>query len=202
MARSGDRFDAARNRTSIGISSIPPTDLLLFDHAQENDDGSVQLWLVNDTLNSIDTELEIALKAFAAATVWSDTLAVSIAANRAAIGWRAEGNRLANDRRHLPTVRVGDHIFPANRHFFVPIKDLDRPPPPAPEIKTEQRGSHEIAVHLGSPAYLYFVHLLVVDDRTRFSDNYFDLADSETTTTFVRNDAVPLSPRDVTVRWR
>ena len=116
--------------------------------------------------------------------------------------WRAEANRLAGDRRHVLTVRARDNIFPANRYFFAPIKDLDRPSPPAPEIKVEQRGAHEITVHLATSAYLYFVHLLVADERTRFSDNYFDLAAGETTTVFVRNKAVPLSRDDVVVRWR
>ena len=42
----------------------------------------------------------------------------------------------------------------------------------------------------------------IIGDDIRDSDNYFDLADRETTTIFVRNDAVPLGPHDVTVRWR
>jgi beta-mannosidase len=166
------------------------------------DDGAVELWIVNDTLNSIDTDVEIALKAFGGGTVWSESTTASVGPNRVEIMWRAEGKRLSSDSRHVLTVRARDNIFPANRHFFVPIKDLDRPSPPAPEIKFEQRGPHAIAVHLGAATYLYFVHLLVADERTRFSDNYFDLADGETTTVIVRNEAVALSRDDVVVRWR
>ncbi len=165
-------------------------------------DGSVELWLVNDTLNSIDTELEVALKSFTGATIWSDSIAATVGANRVGMVWRADGTRLAADTRHALTVRALENIFPANRHFFAPIKDLDRPPPPAPAIEFEQRGSHEIAVHLATSAYLYFVHLLVADERTRFSDNYFDLADDETATILVRNEAVALSSDDLVVRWR
>jgi beta-mannosidase len=165
-------------------------------------DGSVELWIVNDTLDSIDTELEVALKSFADGTIWSDTIAASVSANRVGIVWQAEGKRLAADPRHVLTVRAREKFFPANRHFFASIKDLDRPPPPAPEIEIEQRGSHEIAVHLAASAYLYFVHLLVADERTRFSDNYFDLADDETVTVLVRNEAVALNSDDVVVRWR
>ncbi len=120
------------------------------------DDGAVELWIVNDTLNSIDIEVEIALKTFTGGTVWSDSIAASIGANRVEMVWRAEGKRLAGDSRHVLTVRARDNIFPANRHFFAPIKDLDRPAPPAPEIKIEQRGSHEIAVHLGSDCLSLF----------------------------------------------
>lgn len=166
------------------------------------DNGSVELWVVNDTLNSIDTELKIALKDLAGGTVWSDSIGASIGANRAEMVWRAESKRLANDRHHVLTVRARNDIFPANRYFFVPIKDLDRPAPPAPEIKFEQRSAHEIAVHLATSAYLYFVHLQIADERTRFTDNYFDLADGETMTVVVRNEAVALTRDDVVVRWR
>jgi beta-mannosidase len=165
-------------------------------------DGSVELWLVNDTLNSIDTELEVAVKSFAGGTIWSDSIVATVGANQVGMVWRAEEKRLAADPRHVLTVRARNNIFPANRHFFAPIKDLERPPQPAPEIKFEQRGSHEIAVHLATSAYLYFVHLMVADERTRFSDNYFDLAAHETTTVLVRNEAVALRPGDVVVRWR
>jgi beta-mannosidase len=166
------------------------------------DDGAVELWIVNDTLNSIDTEVEVALKAFGGGTVWSESIAGSVGANGVEIVWRANGKRLASDGRHVLAVRARDNVFPANRHFFVAIKDLDRSPPPAPEIRFEQRGAHEIAVHLGTSDYLYFVHLLVADEGTRFSDNYFDLAEGETTTVLVRNEAVALSRDDVVVRWR
>ena len=165
-------------------------------------DGSVELWIVNDTMNSIETELEVALKSFAGGTIWSDTIAASVGANRVETVWRAEGKRLAADHRHVLTVRSRNNISPANRHFFAPIKDLDRPPSAAPEIEIEQRGQHEIAVHLTAAAYLHFVHLLVADERTLFSDNYFDLADDETTTILVRNEAVAVSSNEVIVRWR
>ena len=166
------------------------------------DDGAVELWIVNDTLNSIDSEVEIALRSFAGGSVWSDSIGASIGANQVAMVWRAEAKRLANDRHHVLTVRTRNNIFPANRYFFVPIKDLDRPAPAAPEITFEQRGAHEIAVNLATSAYLHFVHLQVADERTRFSDNYFDLAAGETRTVVVRNEAIALSRDDIVVRWR
>ena len=70
------------------------------------------------------------------------------------------------------------------------------------EIEIEQSGAHELAVHLGSRAYLYFVHLLVADERTRFSDNYFDLAGGEKRTVRITNESAPLGRDDVVVRWR
>jgi beta-mannosidase len=105
------------------------------------DDGAVELRIVNDTMNSIDTELEIALKAFAGGTVWSDSIAASVGANQVGMVWRAEGKRLAGDRRHVLTVRARDNIFPANRDFLAPIKDLERPAPAAPRDQVRAKRS-------------------------------------------------------------
>lgn len=166
------------------------------------DDGGVELWVVNDTLNSIEAELEVALKTFSGERVWSDSVAKSVGANQVAVVWRADATRLDVDSRHVLTVRAHNNLVPPNRHFFAPIKDLNRITPSSMEIEIEQSGAHELAVHLGSRAYLYFVHLLVADERTRFSDNYFDLAGGEKRTVLVRNESAPLGRDDVVVRWR
>jgi len=42
----------------------------------------------------------------------------------------------------------------------------------------------------------------VSDERTDFSDNYFDLAGGESRTLMLRNDALVLTPDRVTIRWR
>ncbi len=100
------------------------------------------------------------------------------------------------------TVASPEGLFPANRHFFAAIKDLDRPAPAAPDIRFAARGPHEIAVHVAARDYLFFVHLLVADERTRFGDNYVDIVGGETRVLTVRNDAIALTPEDITVRWR
>ncbi len=166
------------------------------------DDGSVELWVVNDSLNSLDAELEVALKTFSGETIWSDSVVERVGANQVGIVWRGDAAKLVVDARHVLTLRAHNNLVPPNRHFFAPIKDLERVAPSSIEIEIEQKGTHELAVHLGARAYLYFVHLLTGDERSRFSDNYFDLAGGEQRTVLVRNESAPLRRDDVVVRWR
>lgn len=53
-----------------------------------------------------------------------------------------------------------------------------------------------------APAYVTYVHLIVPDEHTRFSDNYFDLAAGERRTIVVTNQTTPLTPAMVSMGWR
>ena len=165
------------------------------------DDG-VELWIVNDTLNPVRGEASVALRAFAGDTPWTEDAAFEVGSNESRCVWRAEAARLTADGGHALTVASPDGLFPANRHFFVAIKDLDRSSVAPPRVEIDQRGPHELAVRLTASTWLYFVHILVDDPRTRFSDNHIDLATGESRILTVRNDAVALGPDDVAVRWR
>ena len=96
------------------------------------------------------------------------------------------------------TVRGG---FPDNRHFFAPIKDLERDPV-RPEVDITPTGEHELKVRLEAPAYAYFVHLEIPDEFARFSDNYFDLEAGQQRTISVTNEKRELRPENIRVRWR
>ncbi len=69
-------------------------------------------------------------------------------------------------------------------------------------MRISSRGDHELTVDLRAPAYLYYVHLIVPDEHTQFSDNYFDLAPGETRTVVVTNPRRALTPDTVSIRWR
>jgi hypothetical protein len=69
-------------------------------------------------------------------------------------------------------------------------------------VRFEQRGTHEVAVHITPTDYLWFIHLLVADEATVFSDNYVDIAAGETRTLVIRNATAPLTPEAITLRWR
>ena len=169
-------------------------------------DGAVELWIVNDTLNSIDTEVEIGLKTFGGGTVWSESIAASVEENGVEIVWRAQGKRLAADRRHVLTVHARDNVYPANRHFFVPIKDLDRPSPACPRNQGRARGAHEIAVHLSTSDYLCFLFISLsptngLDSAITIFSIFWWTARRRRSSS--GNEAVALSRDDVAVvRWR
>jgi beta-mannosidase len=165
------------------------------------DDGAIELWITNDTLTDVSDAVLIQLGTFAAGTVWEERHQVQVPANSSQAVWRGEAPHVVTGPDHYLAVRSPAGRFPANRHFFAAIKDLPRPVV-EPEISLSSRGEHELLVQVRAPAYLYYVHLIVPDERTHLSDNYFDLAAGESRTVVVTNRAIALTPDLVSVRWR
>jgi beta-mannosidase len=163
------------------------------------DDGGLELWIVNDGMAPVSGVLDIALHAFDGGAEWSEAVEYNVPATTSARVWSGE---VAGSPGHVISVTSPDGIFPANRHFFAPIKDLDRADPPAPDVRMEALSPNEVAVHITAKTYTWFVHLLVADEATIFSDNYVDIPEGETKTVLVRNAVRPLGPDDITVRWR
>jgi len=165
------------------------------------DDGSVELWITNDTLEAINDKIVVQLGTFASGTVWEEQLLVQVPANCSRVFWQSDGQQIVASPEHYLAVRSMTKKFPPNRHFFTAIKDLQRPVVP-PEITFTNNGEHEVLVHLQAPVYLYYVHLVVPDENTHFSDNYFDLAAGERCTIVVTNQTIPLTHDMVSVGWR
>ena len=92
-------------------------------------------------------------------------------------------------------------LVPGNRHFFAPVKDLQYIPS-QPEITITPHSEHELHVHMRAVTYTYFLHLIVPDERTHFTDNYFDLEAGESRTIVVTNRSIALTPEMVTAGWR
>ena len=164
------------------------------------DDGSVELWVTNDTMKAVEGEAVIGLDDFSGKSVWSEPCTFHAPPTSSGVVWRGGADKVAADPGRILTVRTAGDVFPENCHFFAPIKDLVRDRNARPSVEIEQRGPNELAVRLKAESYLYFVHLLVPFEETRFSDNYFDLRAGQECTITVTNVARPLSPDDVAVR--
>jgi beta-mannosidase len=168
-----------------------------------DEDGSVELWLTNDTRDEIADRVTVRLGTFDGTVVWEETIPILLGAqqSRSVASWNRQ--RLVGLPDRYLAVRSAGGRFPANRHFFAPIKDLVRPGR-SPEMAITQVSPHELRVELrgASDGYALFVHLLVSHEATRFSDNYLDLAPGEARVVTVTNDQVPLSPAMVTLGWR
>ncbi len=166
-------------------------------------DGGVALWLTNDTLAEVSDTITVQLGTFGGEVLHAETFEARIAANASAKvrAWTAAELPGGPDR-YLAVWAAGES-FPANRCFFGMIKDLERSPA-APGVEIIQAGERELQVTLAAPpdGYVYFAHLIVPDEHTRYTDNYFDLRPGETRTITVTNPLTPLSPAMVTVRWR
>jgi beta-mannosidase len=164
-------------------------------------DGSVELWLTNDTLSEVRDDTTVRLASFEGETMWEENIQVRVSANasRPVAHWPADQVKGAPDR--YLTAHSGGDFFPKNRHFFAAIKDLRRIPL-EPDVSIIPTGMHELTVRLKAPVYAYFVHLEVPDEATGFSDNYFDLEPGEERTIIVTNNVRALSAENVKVGWR
>ena len=165
------------------------------------EDGGLELWLTNDTLQEVADTVRVRLATFAGELLWQGEREVRVGANESRPVWCWQAGELPGGPDRYVAVRSQAGLFPANRHFFALPKDLERTPPPL-DVHIEQAGAHELRVRLRAPAYAYFVHLFVPDEATRYSDNYFDLEPGEERVVTIRNDVRPLAPEMVTVRAR
>ena len=164
-------------------------------------DGSVELWLTNDTLSDVEDDVNVRLATFEGEKIWEDRLQVQAPANTSlpVARWSADIASGAPDR-YLSVSSSSDR-FPSNRHFFAAIKDLERATV-EPEIDITPTTANELTVRLKASAYAYFIHLEVPDASTRFSDNYFDLEPEEERTIVVTNENISLTPEILKIRWR
>ena len=165
------------------------------------EDGSVELWITNDTAAPVEDTVTVRLGTFDGAAVWTEDHAIAAPVRGSQAVQRWDAGRLDGAPDRYLAVRSASDVFPANRHFFAAIKDLRRAPS-APEVTVSAVGPRELTVHLRATAYAYFVHLLALDETARFSDNYFDLAPGESRAITVTNASAPLDRDSVEVRWR
>ncbi|MBX3080546.1 MAG: glycoside hydrolase family 2 protein [Anaerolineae bacterium] len=166
-----------------------------------HDDGSVELWLTNDTLQAVTTTVTVALRAFTGATVWADTTPVTIAANDSQPVLRWDADCFTDRTAHYLSVASSDDAFPRNRAFFGMIKDVERVPV-APTVQIAQISPHELRATLTAPAFAYFVHFTVASETVQFSDNYFDLEPDETKVVTITDAQHPLRPTDISLAYR
>ncbi len=162
-------------------------------------DGSVSLWVVNDTLAEVTDEVVWRLGTFDGQTLREEKLEIAVPANGVSRIAHISTSILSGDpAQHYLYVHSVHGLFPDNRHFFVPIKDLKRPPARLRVEKIATDGSIEVRV--ASDVYAYFVKLTVPVEGTRFSDNYFDLFPGQEKVIRVWNaQGQRLAPDDIAV---
>jgi beta-mannosidase len=163
------------------------------------DDGGVELWITNDTLDTLRGEAIVELGTFDGDTIWSVPWAYDVEPNGSKPVWQASAVQLGSSASRFLTVSSSNDVFETNRCFFAAIKDLDRPKGKLPEVEIEVVSAHELHVHLATATYLYFVHITTPHGWTYFSDNYFDMRCGETRTIIVRNPGMEISPQDVQI---
>lgn len=167
------------------------------------DDGGVELWITNDRLTALNDSLTVRLGTFDGITVWEERIAVQAAGQTSMVVARWDAGRLAPSANRYLAVRSGDQQFPTNRHFFAPIKDLQRAPV-RPDVRTTQIDRHRLRIELTAPpnSYVFFANLFVPREGTRYSDNFLDLEPAERRVIEISNAFAELEPTMVGIGWR
>ena len=164
-------------------------------------DGSLELWLTNDTGDHVEDTVAVRLGTFEGAVVRDEKHVVAVAprTSRAVHRWEQGDLPGAPDRYLAVTSQTGR--FDTNRHFFAVIKDLQRTRPTV-ESRIDVLDQHTLRVELTATAFAYFAHLLASDPATRFSDNYVDVLPGQPTVVYSSNAQARLHPHDIAVEWR
>jgi beta-mannosidase len=165
--------------------------------------GALELWVTNDTPEPVRDVARVGLRRFAGgAALHEEEVAVDVPAlaSRRVRSWPA--GELPGGADRYAAVRSASGAFPANRHFFVAIKDLEREPGRV-EHAVEALDERTLAVRLRAvDGYAYFVHMAVPDGAARFSDNYLELEPGEERVVTVSVADGELRPGEVSVRSR
>lgn len=161
----------------------------------------IELWVVNDTLAPVEGNVEIRIESFDGSECSLSVAAYLVAPNASRCIWHSD-DIARYDERHVLSVRETANAFPANQHFFAPVKDLKRHAPGAPWIAMTRVNPRTIAITLTASDYLYFVHVLCDDPKVAFDDNYLHLRAGESRViTATHQDGAP-EPDAFTLRWR
>jgi beta-mannosidase len=159
-------------------------------------DGN-ELWVTNDTGEAVEDVARVRLGTFAGGVLSDEEVAFSVAAHSSRCVHRFETDGAAD--RYLA---VRSDAFPGNRHFFAPVKDLEREPARLDHVFEAVAGERALHVRLRADAYAYFVHLAHPDERVRFSDNYLELEPGEERRVVLTHPEAAPRPQDVSVRAR
>jgi beta-mannosidase len=167
-------------------------------------DGAAELWVTNDTGAAVRDTAYVRLGRFTGGDpLHAEEVEVDVPAHSSSCVRRWAAGALEGRADRYLAVRAVDGAFPANRHFFAAIKDLDRPPGRV-EHAVERADAGALAVKLRAHAgtFAYFVQVAVPDGGVRLSDNYVELDPGEERTIVLVPGDGGLAPDDVTVRAR
>jgi beta-mannosidase len=164
------------------------------------DDGSIELWITNDTLQPLSGQAQVRLRRFSGEVLWESEPGFAQPANCSGIVRRWPAREIKKDLDCYLSVSSAEDLFPANRHFFGMFKDLRRDPV-QPELTLTSLDEHSLRAGLTAGAFAYFVHLSSTEDNTRFNDNYFDLQPGEAKEILIENRAAILTPDKISLGW-
>jgi beta-mannosidase len=168
---------------------------LLYTFRQE-EDGSVTLWGVNDTLQETSSELRLRRLRLDGGTLSDEVHRVKVPANSAQQLLQLPPAQDARTEFLVVQVKRGAPA-PDNVHFFAEWKHLQMPKAKVRAVFTPlgEEGCRW-QCELSADAYAHFVHLVFPQDAVQVSDNYLFLLPGEPRTVEFRCPE-PTDPRQI-----
>lgn len=159
-------------------------------------DGGLELWLSNSTAAPVTRTLRVEVLEFNGGIVLDQTVTGTVAAGESALLWSAAAAEVAASGERFAWVS-GEGIR-SNRWFFTEIKDVAFGPSEL-VVQREDVAPGTARITVTSRGYSYLVRVLSPAGFVRFSDNYLDLRDGESTTIEVTNLPTGVTAADLDV---
>jgi beta-mannosidase len=163
----------------------------------------LELWITNDSLSPVQETISVKLGTFSGRNVWTEDIPVDVLASSSQVVQCWDSDRAASSADRYLIARSASETFPVNRHFFAPIKDLQRIVSPA-TMTVRTSDSSSLVAHVSAPpdSYAFFVHLSSPVTGVRYSDNFFDLEPGEKRSVTVTSSGESLKPSNLSIASR
>ena len=165
---------------------------------KESDNGTVQVWMTNDLLQTLDEEITLVHASFNGEKAWEKKVNINCPGNSSQVVFEIAQNELNNDAAHYLAVKSENNLFPANRYFFKMIKDLQLEKAVI-SSSVKVVNNETLEYELKSDKYACFVYFTFNDEQAVLSDNYFDLQPFERKTVTIHHKG-SLVPDAVSIR--
>jgi beta-mannosidase len=145
-------------------------------------DGRLQLHIVNDHLDAIEGELNIRLLSFSGEIKLEKSMVVKVPGNSSDVHYEADVKDLLNGHGENQNLLVSEFISSAGMtsrsiYYFCKVKELELPKPCINYSIVESKTGYDIV--LTSKQLAKNLYLTLGDEDGFFSDNYFDLLPME-----------------------
>jgi beta-mannosidase len=163
------------------------------------EDGSVELWVCNDTISRFQDTLTVRHASLEGITVFEEALAVEVEAGLSLPVRRWHPTGLEADPDHYLSVRAGRADVATNRHFFAPLRDL--PLCAVPQLEVRPINPHRLELSVTASGYVVGISVNLPSLTARVSDGHFDLEPGEAKVLIIEDLMNTLDPNVIGLRW-
>lgn len=162
------------------------------------DNGELGLWVSNSGREGLEDDLVVEILSLTTGQLVAEhRLRVTADPWSSRCVWMSSVEGPLFDK--VAMVHSAKQVFPANRFFFAPIKDLPLTSPQLAMTITQPNGDAQAVVTVSASSYAYLVQLSSSDSEVRFSDNCFDVSPLRDVTVNVRSLGSTIDPGDISL---